>query len=80
MVLYLQASGLSEAGGGDDDGNEAGGGSLNLQLLDVSESVDDLDDAVAQGELCSLIGMFGQYCCVTVCCVTVSNQVLMSRC
>ncbi|WIA10686.1 hypothetical protein OEZ85_010866 [Tetradesmus obliquus] len=54
------ASGLSEgAGGGDDSADEAAGsGGLNLQLLDVSESVDDLDDAVAQGGLrASLSGL-----------------------
>lgn len=51
VTYALQASGLSEgAGGGDDSADEAAGsGGLNLQLLDVSESVDDLDDAVAQG-------------------------------
>jgi hypothetical protein len=49
LLLLLQASGLSEAGGGDDDADVAAGGGLNLQLLDVSDSVDDLDDAVAQG-------------------------------
>jgi hypothetical protein len=41
---------LSEGGGNDDDSADvAAGGGFNLQLLDVSESVDDLDDAVAQG-------------------------------
>jgi hypothetical protein len=53
----LQASGLSEAGGGDDDADVAPGGGLNLLLLEVSVSVDDLDDAVAQGEKAVLIDL-----------------------
>lgn len=49
LCAHGQATGLSDVGGGEHAAELAATG-INLQLLDTADTVDDLDDVVAQGE------------------------------